>query len=131
MAKETVLEHGHGRDCVDVCDRGRGATPIVNANVSCRSIALVSMTSGCWQSTVDLESGIVYVGVRGHDCGSLQKLAARKKKPSPAFSAKDRASKPVYCTPLPAYVLSVAGLSYCCCVCACGSAWQAGSLFGD
>jgi hypothetical protein len=113
MGKETVLDYG--RVDVNGCDHGRGAAPTANANVSCRLIALVSMTLGCWRSTVDWESGSVHVGAHGHGYGSLRKLAVHKKKPYPGLSAKDRAWKPVYCSPLPSYVLFVAGLSYCYC----------------
>jgi len=107
--KETVLDYG--RDDVNGCDRGRGATPIANANVSCRLTFLVSMTLECWRSIVDSESESVHVGAHGRGYGSLQKLAAHKKKPYPGLSAKDRAWKPVYCSPLPSYVLFVAELS--------------------
>lgn len=55
----------------------------------------------------------MYVGARGRDYGSLRKLAAHKKKPYPGLSAEDRAWKPVYCSPLPSYVLIAAELSYC------------------
>lgn len=50
MGKETVLDYE--RDDVIDCDRGRDAAPTANANVSCRSIVLVSMALGCWQSIV-------------------------------------------------------------------------------
>jgi hypothetical protein len=91
MGKQTVLDYE--RDDANGYDRGRGATPTANANVSCRSIVLVSMTLGCWQSIVDSESGSVHVGAHGRGYGSLQKLAAHKKKPYPGLSAKDRAQK--------------------------------------
>ena len=130
MGKETVLDYG--RDDANGCDRGRGANPTANANVSCRLIVLVSMTLGCWQSIVDSESESVHVGAHGRGYGSLQKLAAHKKKPYPGLSAKDRAWKPVYCSPLPSYVLFVAKLSYCYCAPPVQlNAWQAVAFVED
>jgi hypothetical protein len=107
MAMESILADGCRYDDANVYALVRGVILIANANADCCSIVRTLMTSGCWQSTVELESGSANGGGHARDCAreSWPKLVEHRMKPCAlAVSLYERALKPALCPLLPACV---------------------------